>query len=128
MNIDGIVYQNMMHLIEKNGITEHLCTVACGLNPNFFVNYRKGRTKHFRICDLISIAAFFEVNIDYLCRFENTREEMFRPKYKLRPRDEKVLLYRFRQLDPEGRINAAVTIYEEYKRSRLRIKDKQQKS
>ena len=129
MNIDNIVYQNIMHLIEKNGITEHLCTVSCGLNPNYFVNYRKGRTKHFRICDLVSIAAFFGVTVDHLCRYKNIRDnDIFRPKYKLKPRDEKVLLYSFRQLDPEGRAKAAIEIYKEYELSKARIKEKQQKS
>lgn len=130
MNIDNIVYQNMEHLIEKSGLTERLCTTACNLNPNFFVNYRKGRTKHFRICDLVEIAAFFDVSLDYLCHFENTRDDMFLPRYKLKARDEKVIMYGIRRLDPVGRINIAEHLGEEIKASKERIKQnqKQQKS
>ncbi len=125
MTIDSIVYQNMEHLIEKSGISERLCTTACNLGPNFFVNYRKGRTKHFRICDLIEIAAFFEVSLDYLCHYENTRDDMFLPKQKLKPRDEKVIMHGIRRLDPVGRINIAEHLNEEIKASRERIKQKQ---
>lgn len=120
MTIDSIVYRNLMHLIEKNGLTEHLCTSACRLNSNFFLNYRKGITKHFRLCDLFELAKFFDVSIDYLCRFENTADEFFLPKHKLKPRDEKVLMYNFKKLDPESRIKLADSISKELAETKSR--------
>lgn len=41
MNVDSVIYQNLEHLLTKNGITERQCVIACGLNLNYFVNYRK---------------------------------------------------------------------------------------
>ncbi len=120
MTIDSIVYRNLMHLIEKSGLNEHLCTAACGLNPNFFLNYRKGITKHFRLCDLFELAKFFEVSIEYLCRYENTADEFFLPKHKLKPRDEKVLMYNFKKLDPESRIRLAEAIAKELEETKAR--------
>ncbi len=128
MNIDSIVYRNMEHLLTKYGISERLCTISCNLNPNFFVNYRKGRTKHFRICDLISVAAFFEVSMDYLCQYKNVSDEFFQPKHKLKPRDEKVIMNGIHKLDPIGRINIAAALNAEIKASKERLHTRQQKS
>lgn len=123
MTTDEIVYLNLVHLIEKNGITERVCTGCADLSPNFFVNYRKGRTKHFRICDLAKLAAFFDVSIDYLCQYKNTKDEFFRPKYKLKPRDEHVLLYAFKKLDPVGRIKVSEAINAEFEEVKKREKE-----
>lgn len=128
MNIDTIVYHNMQHLLEKHGISERLCTIACDLNPNFFVNFRKGRTKHFRICDLMAVAIFFEVSIDYLCSFKNTQDELFVPKYKLKPRDEKVIMHGIKQLDPVGRINIALALNAELEAKKERLHKERQKT
>ena len=122
MNVDSIIYQNLEHLLEKNGITERECVIDCGLNLNFFVNYRKKRTKHFKIHDLVKLAEFFDADIGYLCNFKNTRDEFFVPKYKLRQRDEKMLLAAFRRLDPVGRIVVADAINAEIENSKLRKK------
>lgn len=124
MTTDEIVYLNLMHLIEKNGITERICTGCAEISPNYFVNYRKSRTKHFRICDLVKLAAFFDVSIDYLCQYKNTKDEFFRPNYKLKKRDEKVLLYAFKKLDPVGRINVSDAINAELQESKKREKEK----
>ncbi len=122
MNVDSIIYQNLEHLLEKNGITERQCLIPCGLNLNYFVNYRKGRTKHFKIHDLMILADFFDVDINYLCCFKNTRDEFFVPKYKLKQRDEKMLLSAFKRLDPVGRIIVADAINTEIQNSKLRNK------
>ena len=124
MTTDEIVYLNLIHLIEENGITERVCTGCCDVSPNYFVNYRKGRTKHFRISDLIKLAEFFDVSLDYLCQYKNTRDEFFRPSYKLKKRDEKVLLYAFKKLDPVGRINVSDAINRELQETRKREKEK----
>lgn len=124
MNIDSIIYQNLEHLIEKNGLTEHQCAISCGLNLNYFVNYRKGRTKHFKIHDLIELANFFDVDLDYLCSFKNTRDDFFTPKYKLNQRDEKMLLSAFKRLDPVGRIVVADAISAEIENSKSRNKQR----
>lgn len=116
INIDSVVYRNMMSLIEKNGISEHMCIMSCGLNSNFFVNYRQGKTKHFKICDLVKIAAFFGVTPDYLCRYENINDEPFRRKYVPNPTDEKILLNAIRRLSPEGRIHLADFLHNELKK------------
>lgn len=123
MTTDEIVYLNLIHLIEKNGLTERICTGCTDVSPNFFVNYRKGRTKHFRICDIIKFAAFFEVSLDYLCQYKNTKDEFFRPKYKLKPRDERVILYAFKKLDPVGRINVSDAINAELAETKKREKE-----
>lgn len=123
MTVDEIVYLNLIHLIEKNGITERVCTGFSDISPNFFVNYRKGRTKHFKIRDLVKLAAFFEVSLDYLCQYKNTKDEFFRPNYKLKSRDEKVLLYAFKKLDPVGRINVSDAINSELAETKKREKD-----
>lgn len=127
MTTDEIVYLNLMHLIEKNGLNERICTACCQVSPNFLVNYRKGRTKHFRICDLVKFASFFEVSLDYLCQYKNTKDEFFRPKYKMKPRDEYVLLHAFKKLDPVGRINVSEAINKELSETRLREKENIQK-
>lgn len=124
MTTDEIVYLNLMHLIEKNGINERVCTGCADVNPNYFVNYRKGRTKHFKIRDLVKLAAFFDVSVDYLCQYKNTKDEFFRPTYKLKKRDEKVLLYAFKKLDPVGRINVTDAINAELLEVKLREKEK----
>jgi len=123
MTVDEIVYLNLTHLIEKNGLNERVCTGCCDISPNFFLNYRKGRTRHFRICDLVKLAAFFEVSLDYLCQYKNTKDEFFKPKYKLKPRDEYVLLYAFRKLDPVGRIHVSDAINAELLETRKREKE-----
>ena len=123
MTVDEIVYRNLMHLIEKNGINERITTGCCSVSPNFLVNYRKGRTKHFKIRDLVKLAAFFDVSVDYLCQYKNTRDEFFRPTYKLRSRDEKVLLYAFKKLDPVGRINVSEAISAELLQTKKREKE-----
>ena len=128
MNIDSIVYQNLEHLLEKNGITERQCATTCGLNLNYFVNYRKKRTKHFKIHDLMILADFFDVDMNYLCSFKNARDEFFVPKYKLKQRDEKMLLAAFRRLDPVGRIMVADAINAEIENSKLRAKQKQKEA
>ena len=96
MNVDSIIYRNLEHLLEKNGITEKQCATDCGLNLNYFVNYRKKRTKHFKIHDLVKLASYFEVDINYLCDFKNTRDDFFVPNYKLRRQDEKMMLATFK--------------------------------
>ncbi len=126
MNVDSIIYQNLEHLIETTGVTEHQCILSCGLNSNFFSNYRNGKTKHFKIHDIIELAHLFEVDLNYLCDFKNTRNEFFVPKYKLQKRDEKTLLAAFKRLDPVGRINVADAISREINNSKERLK--QQKS
>ena len=128
MNIDSVIYQNLEHLLDKNGITERQCVISCGLNLNYFVNYRKKRTKHFKIHDLMVLADFFDVDINYLCDYKNSRDEFFVPKYKLKQRDEKMLLSAFRRLDPVGRILVADAINKEIENSKLRLKEKQQSS
>ena len=127
MTTDEIVYLNLMHLIAKNGINERICTGCTELSPNFFLNYRKGRTKHFRVCDLIKLASFFEVSLDYLCQYKNTKDEFFRPNYKLKPRDEYVLLYAFKKLDPVGRINVSEAINAELSETKKREKEQIEK-
>ena len=122
MNVDSIIYRNLEHMLEKNGITEKQCATDCGLNLNYFVNYRKKRTKHFKIHDLVKLADYFEVDINYLCDFKNTRDEFFVPNYKLRQRDEKMLLAAFKRLDPVGRILVADAINAEIENSKLRRK------
>lgn len=124
MNIDTIIYQNITHLLEKNGVTERQCTLHCRLNPNFFLNFRNGKTKHFRVCDIDSIAKLFEVDINYLCQYKNTRDDFFLPRNKLKTRDEKILLAAFRRLDPVGRIIVADAINEEIKNTKERHKQK----
>ena len=126
MNIDSVIYQNLEHLLEKNGITERQCVISCGLNLNYFVNYRKKRTKHFKVHDLMILADFFDVDINYLCSYKNSRDEFFVPKYKLKQRDEKMLLSAFRRLDPVGRILVADAINKEIENSKKRLKEKQQ--
>ncbi|MBR0276871.1 MAG: hypothetical protein IJQ50_00200 [Clostridia bacterium] len=123
-----MIYQNLEHLLDKNGITERQCVISCGLNLNYFVNYRKKRTKHFKIHDLMILADFFDVDINYLCDYKNSRDEFFVPKYKLKQRDEKMLLSAFRRLDPVGRILVADAINKEIENSKLRLKEKQQSS
>ena len=123
MTTDEIVYLNLMHLIEKNGINERICTGCTGVGPNYFLNYRKGRTKHFKIRDLVKLSAFFEVSLDYLCQYKNTKDEFFRPNYKLKPRDEYVLLYAFKKLDPVGRINVSEAINAELSETKKREKE-----
>ena len=124
MTTDEIVYLNLVHLIEKNGLNERVCTGCSGVSPNYFVNYRKGRTKHFKIRDLVKLAAFFDVSLDYLCQYKNTKDEFFRPTYKLKVRDEKVLLYAFKKLDPVGRINVSDAINQELSETKKREKEK----
>lgn len=124
MTTDEIVYLNLMHLIEKNGINERVCTGCADVSPNYFVNYRKGRTKHFKIRDLVKLAVFFDVSLDYLCQYKNTKDEFFRPTYKLKKRDEKVLLYAFKKLDPVGRINVTDAINAELAATKMREKEK----
>lgn len=123
MTVDEIVYLNLMHLIEKNGINERVATGCCNVSPNYLVNYRKGRTKHFKIRDLVKLAEFFEVSVDYLCQYKNTKDEFFRPTYKMKSRDEKVLLYAFKKLDPVGRINVADAINAELSETKKREKE-----
>lgn len=125
MNVDSVIFQNLEHLLEKNGITERQCVISCGLNLNYFANYRKKRTKHFKIHDLMVLADFFDVDINYLCNYKNSRDEFFVPKYKLKQRDEKMLLAAFRRLDPVGRILVADAINAEIENSRKRLKEKQ---
>jgi len=124
MNVDSIIYRNLEHLLEKNGITEKDCAIDCGLNLNYFVNYRKKRTKHFKIHDLVKLADYFEVDISYLCDFKNTRDEFFAPNYRLRQRDEKMLLAAFKRLDPVGRILVADAINAEIENSKRRRQKK----
>ncbi len=124
MTTDEIVYLNLVHLIEKNGINERVCTGCADVSPNYFLNYRKGRTKHFKIRDLVKLAAFFDVSLDYLCQYKNTKDEFFRPTYKLKKRDEKVLLYAFKKLDPVGRINVTDAINAELLAVKMREKEK----
>ena len=127
MTTDEIVYLNLMHLIEKNGINERICTGCCEISPNYLVNYRKGRTKHFKIRDLVKLADFFDVSLDYLCQYKNTKDEFFRPKYKMKPRDEHVLLYAFKKLDPVGRIHVSEAINKELLETKKREKENIQK-
>ncbi len=127
MTTDEIVYLNLMHLIEKNGLNERICTGCCEVSPNFLVNYRKGRTKHFKIRDLVKFADFFDVSLDYLCQYKNTKDEFFRPKYKMKSRDEHVLLYAFKKLDPVGRINVSDAINKELEETKKREKENIQK-
>ena len=128
MTTDEIVYLNLTHLIEKNGINENVCTTCCDLNLNFFTNYRKHRTKHFRICDLKKLAVFFDVSLDYLCQYKNTKDDFFRPVYKLKPRDEKIILNAFKKLDPVGRIHVSEAINKELIETKKREKEKLAKS
>lgn len=123
MTVDEIVYLNLTHLIEKNGINERVCTGCADVSPNFFVNYRNGRTKHFKIREIVKLAAFFDVTLDYLCQYKNTKDEFFRPKYKLKPRDEHILLYAFKKLDPVGRIHVSDAINAELLETRKREKE-----
>lgn len=122
MDIDKIIFQNLEHLIESNGITEHLCTLSCNLPPNFFSNFKSGKCKHFKMCDVYKLAVFFEVSPDYLCQYKNTRDEFFVPEYKMKPNDEKVLLRAFKRLDECGRINVAQAIHDEMNAVRKREK------
>ena len=124
MTTDEIVYLNLTHLIEKNGITENICTTCCDISSNFFTNYRKHRTKLFRICELKKLAVFFDVSLDYLCQYKNTKDDFFRPTYKLKPRDEKIILNAFKKLDPVGRINVADVINAELIETKKREKEK----
>jgi len=124
MNIDSVIFQNIEHLIETTGITEHQCVLACNLNSNFFTNYKKGKTKHFKIHDIVEIARFFEVDLAYLCDFANTRDDFFVSKHKLNKRDEKTLLVAFKRLDPVGRIVVADAINAEIENSKMRNKAK----
>lgn len=125
MNIDQIVYKNIEHLIESNGITERICALSCNLNPAFFSNFRKSGGKHFKICDLYEIARFFNVSVDYLCQYKNTRDEFFVPKYKLKPNEEKIMLRTFHRLDNVGRIKVAEAINAEL--DNVRAREKQRK-
>lgn len=124
MTVDSIVFRNLEHLLQKNGITEKQCTLCCGLNGNYFVNYRKKRTKHFKIHDLMKLAIFFDVDMNYLCSFSNTSEDFFMPKYTLKVRDEKKLLAGFKRLDPVGRIVIADEINKEIENSKAREKER----
>lgn len=124
MNIDQIVYENIEHLIEMNGITERICVLNCNLTPNFFSNYRNSRCKHFKMCDIYEISRFFDVSVDYLFKYKNTRDEFFVPKYKLKPNEEKILLRAFRRLDNVGRIKVAEAINAETENVRAREKER----
>ena len=124
MTIDSIIFQNIEHLIETTGVTEHQCVLSCRLNSNFFTNYKKGKTKHFKICDIVEIARFFDVDISYLCDFGNARDDFFMPRYKLNKRDEKTLLAAFKRLDPVGRIMVADAINAEIENTKIRNKAK----
>ena len=123
MNLDSVIFQNIEHLINSNGITEHLCTINCNLPANFFSNFRSGKCKHFKMNDKYKIAVYFEVSLDYLCQYKNTRDEFFVPTHKLKPNDEKILLRAFRRLDECGRINVSKAINDELEMVRKREKE-----
>lgn len=124
MTVDEAIYRNITHLLEINGISERNCLISCGLNFNFFSNYRSKKTKHFRVCDIACIAELFDVSIDYLCQYKNSKEEFFVKKYKLRKRDEKVLLRSFRKLDGVSRISVAEIMNQELEHTKLREKQR----
>lgn len=124
MTVDEAIYRNITHLLEKNGISERNCLICCDLNFNFFSNYRSKKTKHFRVCDIAKIAALFDVSIDYLCEYKNSKEEFFVKKYKLRKRDEKVLMRAFKRLDNESRIGVSEIMNTELKNTKAREKRK----
>ena len=67
---------------------------------------------------------FFDVSLDYLCQYKNTKDDFFRPTYKLKPRDEKIILNAFKKLDPVGRINVADVINAELIETKKREKEK----
>ena len=70
----------------------------------------------------MTLADFFGVDIGYLCSYKNSRDEFFVPKYKMKQRDEKMLLAAFKRLDPVGRIIVADAINAEIANSKLRNK------
>lgn len=121
-NVDSIVYRNMMRLLAENGYSESQVTSVLGLNPHFFSNYRNGKTKHFRICDLAVIAEYFEVSLDYLCEFKNTRDDFFIHKNKILRKNEKILMTGIKKLDAESKLVVTDTIASELKKSKARIR------
>lgn len=127
MRIESIIYENLEHLIEINGITERMCILNCNLSQAFFSNYRNGINKHFKIHDIYELSRFFDVSMDYLCNFKNTRDEFFVPKYKMKPCEEKILLHAFRRLDYVGRIKVADAINAEMENVRAREKERRYK-
>ena len=124
MTVDEAIYRNTMHLLEKNGISERNCALSCGLCVNFFSNYRNKKFRHFKVCDIAKIASLFEVSMDYLCDCKNSNDDFFKPKYKLRRRDEKVMMTAFRKLDRESRVYVAGFINEEMKNTKAREKSR----
>ena len=124
MTVDEAIYRNIMHLLEKNGISERNCLLSCDLGFNFFTNYRSKKSKHFKVCDIAKIASLFEVSIDYLCDSKNSSDDFFKPKYKLRKRDEKVMMTAFKKLDRESRVYVADFINEEMKNTKAREKSR----
>ena len=122
MTVDEAIYRNVMHLLEKNGISERNCLLSCDLGFNFFTNYRNKKSRHFKVYDIAKIAALFEVSIDYLCDCKNSSDDFFKPKYKLRKRDEKVMMTAFKKLDRESRVYVANFINEEMKNTKAREK------
>lgn len=128
MTIDDAIYRNVMHLLEKNGITERNCIISCGLNFNFFSNYRSKKTKHFRVCDVEKLASLFDVSIEYLCQYKNSSDDFFKAKYKLKKRDARVLVAGFRKLDGESRIKLAEYMTGEIENTKAREKSKRKTS
>ena len=120
--IDRVIYANILSLLDSRGISEHKCITACSLNSCYFSNFKKGITKHFRICDVLKIAQFLEVTLDDLCKTDESINSLFVPRYKLLSRDEKILTSAFKKLDPVGRIKAAEFINKEIIRSKERVR------
>ena len=98
--------------------------ISCGLNFNFLSNYRSKKTKHFKVCDIARIAELFDVSLDYLCQYKNSKEEFFVKKYKLRKRDEKILLRSFKRLDGVSRIGVAEIMNQELQNTKMREKQR----
>ncbi|MDD6736287.1 MAG: hypothetical protein PUE13_08285 [Clostridiales bacterium] len=124
MNVDTVIYNNVERLIEEYGLSESTCTAQCGLSANFFTNFRKGTTKHFKVCDVIELAVFFGVSLDYLCDYKNTRSDFFMPKQKMVPCDEKRLVAAFKKLDATGRSVICQALGEEIKNTRKRFRNR----
>ncbi len=120
MNIDNVIYNNIVKLIEENGLTEKICMERCELNKDFLTNYRRGRCQHFKACDVVKIARLFGVSPDYLCDFKNTRKDFFIAKSVMEKCDEKRLSESFGRLDLISKSNIADAIAEELENTRRR--------
>ena len=128
MNVDMIIYQNIERLIEEYGLSERICIDRCGLSRNFFCSHRNGTSKHFKVCDIVNIAVFFDVTMDYLCDYKNTRKDFFIPKYTMKGYDEKRLIAAFKSLDPQGKFNVTEQVNKELEEMHKRARQNKNKN